>query len=712
MKKYFAHTGENPDKSDWEPLEDHLHNTAKTAKFHGSKISDEMGVACEAAGWFHDVGKATDTFQTRLEKLFRGESSESFNHTAYGAYLAYKHGNPMLIQPILGHHLGMPNSATVNEIAKGLPQNEIADDDFAQLILQKINKAKISRDMFGRSIAIRNIFSCLCDADFVETEAFMSSDKSKKRNGYKSASLAEMKVTLDSFYDSFGEPENDINKERAAIAQRCRELASNPRGFFSLTVPTGGGKTLASMLWAINHAIANGYERIIYVIPYTSIVEQTVDVFRGVFGYGSVLEHHSNIDDAKIGENDSIKLVRQNWDAPIVVTTSVQFFESLFSNKPAKCRKIHNIANSCVILDEAQTLPLHVLEPTLEMMKEMVNCYNNSFLLCTATQPALQKRKDFQIGISNTTEIIKNPVILYNKFRRVSPRYIGEKSKQDIVNEINKKDSALVIVNSVQMARDLYSRVKNRNTYHLSSSMCAEHRSDVIAAVKKLLASGENVKLISTSLIEAGVDIDFPCVFRELSGIDSLVQSAGRCNREGRLAKGEFIAFKFKESENYTFPRSIGAAAAFSIEIINKYKDFLSIAAVNEFYSKLLWNKNNQFDENSVISACISLNFKDAAKKYRIIEDDTITVFVPYKKGKKLCEELAKCSDADTLKRLLKRMRRYQISLYKNNFDELEKSGGILAVPFKNQEYYILDSNFYSNEFGAKNGLTFQSIVI
>ena len=358
----------------------------------------------------------------------------------------------------------------------------------------------------------------------------MSSGK-KKRNRYDS--IEELVMKLDDKLKVFSNPSNEINQIRYSILQQCLNASNIDGKIFSLTVPTGGGKTWSSMAFALHHAKRFNKERVIYVIPFTSIIEQTVDVFRSVFGEGNVLEHHSNVDYASLKEGESedfLKKSSENWDIPIIVTTNVQFFESLFAYKTSKCRKLHNIANSVIVFDEAQMLPIQYLKPCTRMISELTQNCRDTVLLCTATQPNLQRF----FGDNEIHEIIHSPAELFIKLKRTKIEIEGKCEVRELVEKIKEYKQVLCIVNLKKRAYELFHEFECDHVFHLSTNMTPNHRREVLAVIRKRLNEGLPSIVISTTVLEAGVDIDFPVVFRECAGLDSILQAAGRCNREGK----------------------------------------------------------------------------------------------------------------------------------------------------------------------------------
>jgi len=413
------------------------------------------------------------------------------------------------------------------------------------------------------------LFSCLVDADYLDTESFMEPQKFSERGKYRS--LPQLKERFDAYIErkEKDSPTTPINQKRQEIRRQCIEKAVLEPGFFSLTVPTGGGKTLSSMAFALNHAIKYNKKRIIVAIPYTSIIEQTAKIFKygtdneneinerlekgeTLFGEDQVVEHHSNLDPNR--ETIWNQLACENWDAPIIVTTNVQLFESLFASAPSSCRKLHNIVNSIIILDEVQMLPTEYLKPILSVLRGLVNHFGVTVLMMSATQPAFEGKIGAPPvvveGIENVKHIIEHSETLAQDFQRVEihlPKTLDEKSSwEQIRDELIEHEQVLCIVNSRRDCRELHALMPE-GTVHLSALMCGEERSVVISEIKEKLRNNEPIRVISTQLVEAGVDIDFPVVYRALAGFDSIAQAAGRCNREDKLSqfgqKGKFVVF-------------------------------------------------------------------------------------------------------------------------------------------------------------------------
>ena len=599
-----AHVKQN-ETGEWivQSIMDHLEGTAQRAgEFTGSFGNSDWG---RLIGLWHDLGKFLPAWQKhiRTQSGFDTEAhieiengQDKVKHSTAGAVLAFDRFYKLpplaraLSYSIAGHHAGLPDWDP--DEAGGDLQNRLFNSLNGTLRtdeLEEINKIPEARSVISaplpksappfaqkgknnrqdekRHLWIRMLFSCLVDADYLDTEEFMDPEKFMRRTG--NYSLSELKAKFDAFMEKkiSRSSKSPINIKREQVLGLCRKKSACHPGFFSLTVPTGGGKTLSSMSFALDHALSHGKKRIVMAIPYTSIIEQTAKVLKYgtdldeeihclakedfLFGEETVIEHHSNLDPEK--ETAKNRLASENWDAPIIVTTNVQLFESLFASRSSSCRKLHNLVDSVVILDEAQMLPPEYLNPILSALKALVEDYGVTVLFCTATQPAFSgtigsSQTKFE-GISGCIEIIDDPASLYTDLRRVEiklPETDVVSTWEDIADELNKHEQVLCIVNTRRDCRDLH-RLMPEGTVHLSALMCGEERSEVISEIKIQLAGGMPIRVISTQLVEAGVDIDFPVVYRSMSGMDSIAQAAGRCNREGKLCvqgkTGQVIVF-------------------------------------------------------------------------------------------------------------------------------------------------------------------------
>ena len=709
---YIAHIRKNEDETWAEPhlLEEHLIATASLAELFASKFhSGEWG---RAAGLAHDAGKGRLSWQNYLrqksgffdeEAHLEGKAGKK-PHAIHGAKLAediYGKGpGRILAYCIAGHHAGLPDWSSdegAGQSSLQFQETQVKDlDEIAPFILEKIRAVKLSSpprkfatDGLDLSLWIRMLYSCLVDADFLDTEQYMDREKAGKRGGY--SSIEELLERFNRFIKNLEKTaENtNVNKIRKYIRDKCVQAAQEPQGIFSLSVPTGGGKTLSSLAFGLVHAKKYNLDRIIYVIPYTSIIEQNADVFRAAVGKEEVVEHHSSLD-----EQDSTpksRLAAENWDARIVVTTSVQFFESLFAAKSSRCRKLHNIVNSIVILDEAQLVPVDYLMPILETMQLLVEHYGVTLVISTATQPAFEERildgKLFK-GLKNIKEIMgdKEQVReLYDSLKRVEvklPEDIAAVSAwEDIAKELVQYDQVLCIVSDRQSCRELYSLMPE-GTYHLSALMCGEHRSEKIKEIKQKLKNKEKVRVISTQLVEAGVDLDFPVVYRALAGLDSIAQAAGRCNREGKLPEhGKVIVFNPPKKA----PKGIlRKAAETTRNILSTYsQEPLAYDLYALYFNELYW-KANSLDAKDIVRLLepdpydLGISFRTAAERFHLIDDSLQkTIIVRYGKSEKLIEAIKKFGPN---RELLRKLQRYMVNIYTAEFEQMLRRGAIEEI--------------------------------
>lgn len=455
-----------------------------------------------------------------------------------------------------------------------------------------------------------------------------------------------------------------------------------------------------------------GKERIIYAIPFTSIIEQTASVFRDVFnnlGEDVILEHHSNVDPDK--ESARSRLATENWDAPLVVATNVQLFESLFAAKTSRCRKLHNIVNSVIILDEAQTLPIDRLRPCLAVLEELARNYGCTIVLCAATQPAIHHADDFPIGLKDVYEIIPQPGRLYTDMKRVSVRQLGKLTDDELAEKLSKHDAFLTIVNTRRHAAELYRELVGRldddaGLYHLSTLMCGRHRADVIAEIRRRLADRKPCRVISTQLIEAGVDVDFPVVFRAMTGLDSIAQAAGRCNREGRLSSGTVYVFEPADVKLFGYLKSIAQTAQ---EVAPDFDDLLDPAAVYKYFQLHYWKQSGENDwdktrEHGVMkcfpfSNDLEFQFRTAAERFRLIEETGRTIFVPYgDDGQRLVEQLrAPNLPAPALRGVLRRLQRYTVTLYEELFKLMWRD-----IEDHDRYPFLANTNNYDDKLGLR----------
>ena len=639
--------------------------------------SFDAGVLGDAAGRLHDIGKMSAAFQgyIRGNGALKGpdhatagarEAAQLYGKAGFGRILSYC---------IAGHHAGLADGGVGHvpgTLSHRLLTKEIERYDGWEAhvgILPENSaigapaplKAKSQHKGFERAFFIRMLFSALVDADFLATEQFYAEVRGEKLTRGLINSLETLRGRLDAKLAAKASTATAVNRLRGDILSHVRAQAKQPPGLFSLTVPTGGGKTLTSLAFALDHAIAHGLDRIVYVIPYTSIIEQTAQVFRDAVGEdGDVLEHHSAVEwDPKgdeqfddEGKEGLKKLSRdaENWDVRIIVTTSVQFFESLFAARTSACRKLHNLAKSVIILDEAQTLPLPLLRPCMAAIETLATGYGASVVLCTATQPALRKQDDFKLGLENVRELAPDPQHLYTKLKRVRVDIHSEPVSDDaLAAELRSQDQVLCIVNRRDHARDLFGMIKNEpGARHLTTLMCPLHRRAALAEIRQDLKDKKPARLIATSLIEAGVDVDFPTVWRAMTGLDSIAQAAGRCNREGLRAEGIVTVFTPAEVEGRNTPAAMAQFASATQEVLRTHgADPLGLEAIRAYFSLVYWTKGpEQLDSamlgdkpnqtrgilNAIEETATALNFPFAqiASAFRFIDDVMQPVIVPY----------------------------------------------------------------------------------
>ncbi len=710
MDRPIAHVRQDEKSEQWieHPLTEHLKSVAKLSADFAQPFS--AGRWAKLAGRWHDLGKFNPDFQRyireksgyeREQAHLEGDSGRVDHSTAGAIYAVEKLGlyGRILAYLISGHHAGLPDWEKLEEGSGGslrerLQQTELLEkaraiDVPADVLEAETPSLQIPGGKTGFALWVRMLFSCLVDADFLDTEAFMDQGRAGLRGGHPD--LENLRVKFDQHMDSFTKdtPDTPVNRLRADIRHQCRARAIDDPGIFSLTVPTGGGKTLSGMAFALDHAIRHGKQRIIHVIPYTSIIEQTADIFRGIFGE-AVIEHHSSLDPDR--ETARSRLATENWDAPIIVTTSVQFFESLFAARPGRCRKLHNLVDSVVVLDEAQLLPPAFLQPILDTLNLLVEHYGVTVVLSTATQPALETRRDSfgktrLRGLENVREIIDDPDALYAALERVRIRFPTDLNVpsdwQTIADEITSHDSVLAIVNTRRQARELHALLPE-GTIHLSALMCGQHRSNVIADIKRRLADGEPVRVVSTQLVEAGVDLDFPVVYRALAGLDSITQAAGRCNREGRLERGDVVVFVPPEPPP---PGVMRRAAAKTVSVLAVNGDEpLARRNFGTFFH--LFYDDTELDEKQV--SCLltpgnglEVQFRTAARRFRIIEETGQTLLVRYhgnvddREIDRLLNTL--CAKGPS-RRLMRKLQRYSVNISDWHFRRLQDDGQIEEI--------------------------------
>lgn len=710
LNYYLAHIKQLSDGNfDFHFLENHLIDTSDLAAKFASSFNN--GAWGQIIGLWHDLGKFSDEFQEYIRVNSGYEEDDQLrpktDHTSAAAILAkeiYPGLWPPIAYCIAGHHAGLHNWLHEPGVSGDL-SSRLKKHEFLDKVISKIPDKLLERiDLIPPKIAdpkqihlwIRMLFSCLVDADFLDTERFMNPESFEQRGKYDT--LIDLKSRFDIYMDEMAKnaPITPINVIRNNILNDCIKSGELYPGFFSITVPTGGGKTLSSMAWALVHATKYNKSRIIYAVPYTSIIIQTAQIYRSIFGDSNVVEHHSNIDD-NINTLER-KLAAENWDAPIVVTTNVQLFESLFANKTSRCRKLHNLVNSIIILDEAQMLPPEFLSPILTTLKGLVNDYGVSVLFSTATQPAITGRIggkgqfSFEgIAANSVREIVQNVDELSLGLKRVEihlPENINQTiDLSTVADELQQHEQVLCIVNTRKQCRELYDLMPD-GKLHLSRLMCSAHIMDVINEIKYRLKENKPVRVISTQLIEAGVDIDFPVVYRAIAGLDSIAQCAGRCNREGKLnmenRHGLMKVFVPSQATKTGLIRK--GADTFKEMMINSSNNENSVLEPKTFqkYFRLFYSKIDNFDKVNIADSLwkdaqyMKIQFATAARDFRLIDDSASkTILVEYKEGSDLIQLLKRKGPEPWL---MRKLQRYTVSVNKRDFEEIRNAGLIVEL--------------------------------
>lgn len=685
MSKFFAHSLEGRPVEEWQPLEEHLLNVAKLAAKFAKPFSGEEWA--RIAGLLHDLGKGTLAWQAYLR--FVNKVVDEFakfneghpNHAVLGAKQVYKRSQEagkLLAYCIAGHHVGLPdwNGSRSGALETKLQQRypEVAFSYPPPELPEQIPfSVEPGRFGFQLQFFVRMLFSCLVDADFLDTEAFLDKSRHNWRSGYP-----PIEQLTEIFWNNFNELRRkadrttNVNQQREKVLQDCIRASDLSPGLFSLTVPTGGGKTLASMAFALNHAKKFGKCRIIYVIPFTSIIEQNAKVFRDMLGEDAVLEHHCNF----IADDSDWKsrLATENWDAPVVVTTNVQFFDSFYANRTSKCRKLHNVAESIIIFDEVQAIPVEKLKPCLEIIKELSLNYGVTSVLCTATQPAIEYSERFTSGLKDVTEIIQDVPSLFSALKRTKEEFVGGLNDvEEVAKQLLEFQQVLCIVNTRQHALDIFSMLPNSaENIHLSALMYPAHRTKKLDEIRQRLKDGRPCRVVSTQLIEAGVDVDFPCVFREITGIDSIAQAAGRCNRNGLIETPCPVnVFELSGSNGCAFFRLAAQSAA---KLFGPFEgELTSPDCVGEYFEDYFWKNEQRMDMDGIVKKCLQgqsgdIQFRELAE-FRMIKSASIPVVVALENE---AEELVKSlSFVDHKGRILRKLQQYMVQIYPYQLDEL-----------------------------------------
>ena len=667
-------------------LREHLESVGEqAAEFAAAFGADEMG---RAAGLLHDLGKYSDEFQARV----RGKNIPA-PHSAFGAQLAkrlYPAWGKAVAWCVAGHHAGLADD---NDEPSGL-QARLSDTSIPDASAWKTDGvvlpetlsppeclARSGASPFSLHFFIRMLFSCLVDADRLSAEKHFHPDSANLRKGRPG--IAELCEQLSRRLDErFAQSDKtEVNKIRGEVLRAAVAKAKSRPGFFSLSVPTGGGKTLSSLAFALNHASANGLRRVVCAIPFTSIIEQNAEVFRDFLGETAVLEHHCNYEPKQgDGNPDESRLASENWDAPVVATTSVQLFESLFAARPSRCRKLHNLAGSVIVLDEVQALPANLLRPCMAALDELVENYGASVVFCTATLPdfSLLPGRDKGGNSRKVCEIAPDPKALERQLRRVVVRReSGELTPESLGNRLAKMESVLCVVNTRKHARETFAELLKKapadECFHLSAWMHPNHRTETLNAIRRKLCKNEPCRVVSTSLVEAGVDLDFPAVWRAAAGLDSVAQAAGRCNREGKRDNGEAVVFEMADdfaSGDLSRRRDFGSDALksgdpFSPETVREY--FRAVFADSELDAAQIMRLIN--------GSGGKFKFREIESRFRMIDDGSVPVVVPQSDDAR--EIVAALESAESAGHWLRRAQRWSAAVSRKDAKKMEADGRV-----------------------------------
>lgn len=680
--------------------DEHQRGVAQRAEHFAAEFG--LGDCGRLMGLLHDKGKE----QKEWQKYIQRKINTGPNHAYVGAIIAqrqYPQIAPLIAQPIAGHHRGLYDYCEyIEETKRELPKDVTIE---AAIPYQFPKLPKM--EQYDLHHLVRMLFSCLVDADSLDTEAFMNPEQAKQRGCH--TSMQELLATLEKHLEGLkaNAPDTEVNRIRNYVQEQCIRESQGESGFYSLTVPTGGGKTLASVLWALYHAVKNQLQRVIIAIPYTSIIVQTAGTLKRIFGEENVLEHHSNVNPENIKDQElreRLQLATENWDYPIIVTTNVQLFESLFSNKRSDCRKLHNITKSVIILDEVQTLPLGFYQPIVHTLDTLKRVFGISVLFTTASQPILSGRIEganpmvsFD-ALQSVHEIIPKEAQLHEKLRRVELQFMdGAKSYDEIATELARHQKVLCIVNTRRDAKELFEQLpKEGICLHLSRMMCPAHVSATIEKIKEALTADSNqpIRVIATQLIEAGVDIDFPVVFRQEAGLDSILQAAGRCNREGK--QGICSTYVFSLGKEHPLPTGFITQTNNARKGMGKQHDWFSPEAMTSYFKQLHARIDN-FDEKQIQKLLYKpeCEFEEAARQFHLIDDQTISVIINWNGSIDLYQQLITQGPSYSL---MKKLAQYSVNIRERDFEKLQSMGAI-EVPFENI-YAITSPDFYRADTG------------
>jgi CRISPR-associated endonuclease/helicase Cas3 len=704
----------------WHRLSDHLAGTAALARRFGEPFG--AGDLSEAVGWLHDIGKCSDVFQSYLlvcDREGRDAGRSAFpnrDHKSAGARLAskLKAGQlaPLLGMAILGHHGGLPDLADGLQAlteAQDVKEGTLVDlgvPDFDVVTRPAWADKKTTDSADGRALLrdiemyCRFVFSTLVDADWLDTEAHFAPGLAEQRRQDRPLGPLRERFTVRWRRLSADAPKTDINRVRAEIYDEVLKTASLPPGLYQVATPTGSGKTLLGLGWALEHALANGLRRIVTAVPYISVTDQVAGVYRDMLDGGddAVLEHHSQVVDGRSWQ----RLAAENWDAPVVVTTTVRLFESLFSNRPSDCRRLHRLAGSVVVLDEVQALPIEVLDPIVDALRSLVTRLGATVLLMTATQPTLHHvpSSEGRRAIDLLPDVERHAPA-FNRTKRSS---LGRRDHTEVASMIAKREQCLCVVNSIADAVEITKQLGDPETLHLTTRLRPADRRERLSTIRERLCDGSPCRVVSTQLVEAGVDLDFPVVFRALAPLPSLLQADGRCNRNGLLPhQGEMLIFELVAGKapigSYYGPGLAQTLVSLSPDAIC---DPWSSAGIEEWYSRLLADPTVCLDAKNVGSARVSLRFKTTAELFAMIDDDTVPIVVPWSVDDPRATHLAAVLEALRTGKVLERRavslaQEATVALHRNIAEECRRVG--LAEQLGDSNHFEWHGT-YDNQLG------------
>jgi len=688
---YWAHSEVNGVRHD---LIEHLSNVSKLAAFFAKPFHCEN--LAYWAGLWHDLGKFSTEFQ---RYIIDPTPVKGPDHSSAGMVFAWKNEADLIGMLIAGHHSGLADIASLKARLQAKKEDHLVTGSLDTAMSayhdirpdNPIGNALAScldpKDRLSTETALRFLYSCLVDADYLDTEFHFSPEKTQARG--EGLALQTLWDALEAAQAPYLLHEGGgVNALRNEIYISCLHAAKEPPGFFSLTVPTGGGKTRSGMAFALSHAIKCGLKRVIVVLPYTSIIEQNVDEYRKIFGHENVLEHHSAVDfdDDEEGSATKLKmrLATENWDAPVIVTTTVQFFESLFSNKTSRTRKLHNIAGSVVILDEVQALPEKYLTSIQDMLSRLVKSFGCSIILSSATQPSLGENGGAGL-LDGIREIVSEPVSYFNRLKRVEYELPANSEVWPwirVAEEMRTSRQALAVLNTKKDALALLDALDDLEALHLSTNMCGAHRREVLKEVRRRLAAGEPCRLVSTQVVEAGVDLDFPLVLRALGPLDRVVQAAGRCNREGRLEKGRVVVFAPEKGGCPPGAYKSGTDAA-KMMLNDAAQDDLHDPAFYDRYFRMLHSAVNT-DPDGIQEKRRRLDFPAVAERFKLIGDDTMSVIVRYDseygEHDGVVDRLINELPYGNPRHIIRRLQPYMVGVYRNKLQGYRNDGLVMEV--------------------------------